>query len=90
VVGHHDQQAALEQPGSLQALHHESQLPVGVAHLQEMAQMVVVGEAGVVEALGVVDPLDRVLAGGAALVSGRQVDPRLVGEQRVVQVERRP
>ena len=50
VVGDDDEDAPVEDPGALHAAHDQPELAVGVAHLEQMAQMVVVGEQRVVEA----------------------------------------
>ena len=90
MVGRHHEERTLEQTGAPQP---REQLPdevVRVAHLEQMAQVVVDGQVGVAEAHVVVDVQHRVLARGAALAPGRQVDPGLVRKQRMVEVERRP
>ena len=69
VVGDHDEQRAIEHAGAPHAAHDQPELAVGVADLEQVAQVVVVGEQRVVEALGPVDPLDRVVARRPALVT---------------------
>ena len=87
VVGHHHQDRPVEQLGAAQAAQDQAELAVHVAHLEQVAQVVVIGEARVMEADRAVDAGDRVPAGWAALVPGREIEPGLVRQQGVVEVE---
>ena len=90
VVRRHHDQRLVEQSGAPQPLEHEAHLPVHEAHLEEVARLVVVRERLVVEAHRPVDLRYRVVAIGPALATRGQVDPGLVRQQRVLEVERRP
>ena len=89
VVGRHHQQRAPQQPGAPQAPEQPAELPVHEAHLEQVPHVVVLGQARVVEAHPAVQASDRVLPGRPVAVAGGQVDPGLVREQRVVEVEGR-
>ena len=89
VVGRHDHERAAQLPRSPQACQELADQVVRIPHLKQVAQVVVNGQVGVVEPGHPVDALDRIVARGTALAPGRQIDPRLVREQRVLEVERR-
>ncbi len=89
VVGHHHHEGGTKELHPAQAPDEGADLPVHEPHLEQVAQMVVIGEVAVGEAVGPVDRADGVDAGRSHRPARGQVDPGLVGEQRVMHVERR-
>jgi hypothetical protein len=89
VIRGHDEQRTLEQPRPPEAPQQLAELVVGVAHLEEVPEVVVIRQGRIVEAAQLVDAVDRILAERLSAAAGWEVDPRLVRHELVVEVEGR-
>ena len=90
VVRRHDHERATQLAGSPQTVEQLADQVVRVPHLQQVAQLVVHGQVRIVEPRQLVDAVNRVATRRPALAARRQVEPRLVRQEGVLEVEGGP